>query len=130
MKYVFFIDPLLREIENSGFTCHISNIPTSPVGYADDLSVCSTSKYNLDNAMKLVCKVRNFTLGKDKEKEKIEYNHAGVQKTVSLGIQCPEQTTASVEDIEHSMLCQVLVSKQWCMYDNLHYHFSGPLLFP
>ena len=64
LKYVAFIDPLLREIGNSGFTCHISNIPTSTVGYADDLSVCSTSEYNLDNAMKLVynysCKWRFY----------------------------------------------------------------------
>ena len=55
---------LLREIESSGLTCFISEIPTSPVGYADDLSVCSTSKYKLNKAMKLVyeysCKWRFF----------------------------------------------------------------------
>ena len=55
---------LLREIQSSGLTCLISEIPTSPVGYANDLSVCSTSKYKLDKAMKLdyeySCKVEIF----------------------------------------------------------------------
>ena len=64
LKYVAFIDPLLREIEHSGLAYCIARVPTSPVGYADDLSVCSTSKCNLDQSMKVVyeysCKWRFF----------------------------------------------------------------------
>ena len=47
LKYAAFIDPLLREIENSGFVSRILNIPSSPVGYADYLSLCSLSKFNM-----------------------------------------------------------------------------------
>ena len=47
-------DPLLREIESSGYVCRISNVPASPVSYADDLSVCSFSKYNLDKVLRIV----------------------------------------------------------------------------
>ena len=38
LKYAAFINPLLRDIENSGFICCIINTPASPIGYADDLS--------------------------------------------------------------------------------------------
>ena len=110
LKYAAFIDPLLREIENSGLCFRISNIPAGPVGYADDLSVCSVSKNYLDRALDLVykysckwrfyynanksavmvygeskreaernSKFRNFKLGKDKVKEKTEYDHVGVK---------------------------------------------------
>ena len=54
LKYAAFIDPLLREIEDSGYVCRIINIPSSPVGYADDLSVCSLSKYNIDKVLDIV----------------------------------------------------------------------------
>ena len=64
LKYVAFIDPLLREIENSGLAYCIADVPTSPIGYADDLSVCSTAKCNLDQTMDMVynysCKWRFF----------------------------------------------------------------------
>ena len=54
LKYAAFIDILLREIETSGYVCHISNISVSPVAYADDLSACCLSKYNLDRVLKMV----------------------------------------------------------------------------
>ena len=56
LKYATFIDPLLREIESSGFCCRILDIPVSPVGYADDLSLCSLSKFNLDCILEVVYK--------------------------------------------------------------------------
>ena len=110
LKYAAFIDPLLREIENSRLCLCIINIPAGPVGYADDLSVCSVSKNYLDRTLDLVykysckwrfyynanksavmvygeskreaernAKFRNFKLGKDKVKEKVEYDHVGVK---------------------------------------------------
>ena len=54
LKSAAFIDSLLREIENSGF-CHCI-IPVGPVGYGDDLSVCSLSKNNLGSTLDLVYK--------------------------------------------------------------------------
>ena len=64
LKYAAFIDPLLREIENSDYVCRTLNIPSSPVGYADDLSLCSLSKHKLDGALRMVyvysCKWRFF----------------------------------------------------------------------
>ena len=56
LKYAAFIDPLLREIENSRLCLRIINIPAGPVGYADDLSVCSVSKNYLDRTLDLVYK--------------------------------------------------------------------------
>ena len=110
LKYAAFIDPLIRELEVSGLCHRISDIPVGPVGYADDLSVCSLSKFKLDRALDLVykylckwrfyynasksavmiygekkresvrnSKFRNFQLGKDKVKERIEYDHVGVK---------------------------------------------------
>ena len=64
LKYVAFIDPLLREIENSRFCCCTVDIPVCPVGYADDLSVCGLPKHNLDCtldlAYKYYCKCRFY----------------------------------------------------------------------
>ena len=110
LKYSAFIDPLLREIQSSEYVCRILRIPSSPVGYADDLSLCSLSKFNMDQVLKIVynyscrwrfhynasksaimvygeskriasrnAKYRNFQLGKEKVKEKIEYDHVGVK---------------------------------------------------
>ena len=56
LKYTAFIDPLLREIEGSGFCHRIIDIPVRPVGYADDLSVCSLSKTTLDRTLDVVYK--------------------------------------------------------------------------
>ena len=56
LKYTAFIDPLIREIENSNLGCSVVGIPTSPVGYADDMATCSTSKQRLDRALQMVSK--------------------------------------------------------------------------
>ena len=54
LKYVAFIDPLLKKIEHSGLAYCIADVPNSPVGYADILSVCSISKCNLDQTMNMM----------------------------------------------------------------------------
>ena len=54
MKYTVFIDSLLRELEQSSLCCTIYHIPSSPVGYADDLAACTLNKYKMDQVMKLV----------------------------------------------------------------------------
>ena len=64
LKYTAFIDQLLKEIEASGYVFRILAIPASPVGFADDLSLCSTSKYNTDKVLNIVnrysCKWRIY----------------------------------------------------------------------
>ena len=105
LKYVAFIDPLLREIENSGLAYCIADVPMSP-----DLSVSSTSKCNFHQTMKMMynysckwrffhnpdknaimvygerknkaakrSKYRNFSLGGVKVKERSEYDHVGIK---------------------------------------------------
>ena len=56
MKYTVFIDSLLRELEESSLCCSIYRIPTSPVGYADDLAASTVNKYRMDNVMGTVYK--------------------------------------------------------------------------
>ena len=59
LKYTAFIDPLIRELEDAEISCHIAVIPTSPVGYADDMATSSTSKHNLDRALTIVTEYSN-----------------------------------------------------------------------
>ena len=54
MKYTVFIDSLLRDLTTNGMCCTIYRIPTSPVGYADDLAACTLNKNRMDNVMKVV----------------------------------------------------------------------------
>ena len=54
LKYIAFIDPLLRKLEESDTVCSVVGIPTSPVGYADDMATCSISKTKLDKALNIV----------------------------------------------------------------------------
>ena len=54
LKYVAFIDPLLRNLENSGLGCEIAGIPTNPVGYADDLASACLSKCNVDQSLTII----------------------------------------------------------------------------
>ena len=56
MKYTVFIDSLLRELSTDGTCCSIYRIPTSPVGYADDLAACTLNKHKMDNVMRIVYK--------------------------------------------------------------------------
>ena len=69
MKYTVFIDALLRQLSANNTCCSIYRIPTSPVGYADDLAACTLNKYKMDQVMKVVyqhsCTWRyNFNPGK------------------------------------------------------------------
>ena len=54
LKYVAFIDPLVRELENSNLGCNIAGIRTSPIGYADDMATASLSKVNVDKSLVLI----------------------------------------------------------------------------
>ena len=69
MKYTVFIDSLLRELEDSELCCSIYQVPSSPVGYADDLAACTRNKHRMDKVMDIVyqhsCKWRfSFNPGK------------------------------------------------------------------
>ena len=59
LKYTTFMDPLLRDLENSKLGCSVSGVPTNPVGYADDMATCSVSKTKLDQALVLVSNYSN-----------------------------------------------------------------------
>ena len=59
LKYTAFIDPLIRSLEASGLGCQVVGIPTSPVGYADDMAACSLSKQKLDRSLELVTEYSN-----------------------------------------------------------------------
>ena len=54
LKYTAFIDPLIRKLELSGLGCKIIDIPTSPVGYADDMASASLSKLNTDKSLNII----------------------------------------------------------------------------
>ena len=54
LKYTTFIDPLLRQIERSGLGCCISDIPSSPLGYADDMATACLSKSRIDQVLNMV----------------------------------------------------------------------------
>ena len=54
LKYTVFINSLLNELKCSGLCCKLYRTTSTPVGYADDLATCSTSKYNLDKAINVV----------------------------------------------------------------------------
>ena len=54
LKYTAFIDPLLREIEESGMGCFISGIPTSPLGYTDDMAAACLTKAKIDYVLRMI----------------------------------------------------------------------------
>ena len=54
LKYTAFIDPLIREIERSGHGCCITGIPTSPLGYANDIATACFSKGKIDRVLEMV----------------------------------------------------------------------------
>ena len=53
IKYVSFVNPLIQELIASKLCSVVSEIPTSPVGYADDLATASTAKCNVDMVMRI-----------------------------------------------------------------------------
>ena len=54
LKYVAFIDPLLRSLEESRLGCQIANINVNPIGYADDMASACTSKANTDKSLSMI----------------------------------------------------------------------------
>ena len=68
-KYVAFIDALLNTLEQSKLCCTIMKIPSTPVGYADDVATACISKLRTDKVLQTVhdfgCKWRfNFNANK------------------------------------------------------------------
>ena len=52
VKYISFINTLIVDLEESNLCCVVSSIPTTPVGYADDLATASVAKCNVDMVMR------------------------------------------------------------------------------
>ena len=50
-KYVAYINSLIEDLSRSGMCCEIYKIPSSPVGYADDVASCCLSKYKIDKIL-------------------------------------------------------------------------------
>ena len=53
-KYVALINDLLQSLEQSKLCSTISIIPSTPVGYADDVATANTSKTKTDKTLQLV----------------------------------------------------------------------------
>ena len=53
LKYTAFIDPLIREIEESGLGYFFAVMQPNPVSYADDMSVCTLRKHKMDLILKM-----------------------------------------------------------------------------
>ena len=53
VKYISFINSLISELESSRCCCYIGNIPSTPVGYADDLASASVSKNKVDKVLRI-----------------------------------------------------------------------------
>ena len=55
-KYVAFINALLDTQEKSNLCCSIEKIPSTPVGYADDVATACISKLKTDGVLQIVYK--------------------------------------------------------------------------
>ena len=53
LKYVAFIDPLLRKIQHSDVGCSVVDIPACPLGYADDMAAACQSRLKLDETLRI-----------------------------------------------------------------------------
>ena len=113
VKYTAFINSLIVTLETSGLCSTIYRVPSSPVGYADDVAACTKSKRKMNQVMDVVdthgntwrysfnakksavlvfgetkrerqigCANRTFSLGTDRVKEKLYYDHVGVKTCV------------------------------------------------
>ena len=56
LKYVAFIDPLLRNLERSEMGCRVGGVPSNPVGYADDMATANLSKASTDRSLGIISK--------------------------------------------------------------------------
>ena len=54
VKYTVYIDSLIVSLERSNLCCGIYRVKSSPVGYADDMAACTTSKRKMDLVMEKV----------------------------------------------------------------------------
>ena len=55
-KYVAFVNGLLETLEQSRLCCTIGRIPSTPVGYADDVTTACISKLKTDKTLQIVHK--------------------------------------------------------------------------
>ena len=53
-KYVAFVNGLLEVLEQSRLCCTIGRIPSTPVGYADDVATACITKLRTDKALQIV----------------------------------------------------------------------------
>ena len=54
LKYTMFINSLLVQLKESGYRCKIYQMPSTLVGYADDLAAGCINERKLNNVMKIV----------------------------------------------------------------------------
>ena len=54
VKYTAFINSLLVILNNSDLCCKIARIPSTPLGYADDMAAATTSKHKIDRVLSIV----------------------------------------------------------------------------
>ena len=54
VKYTAFIDSLITTLEATKMCSAIYRVPSSPVGYADDVAACTVSKRRMDRVMNVV----------------------------------------------------------------------------
>ena len=54
IKYTAFINSLIVSLKDSGLCCCVKRIPSTPVGYADDLAACCRNERKLERTLKVV----------------------------------------------------------------------------
>ena len=54
LKYIAFIDSLIRTLENSRICCTMGRMNTTPLGYADDMATATVSKLAMDKVFSIV----------------------------------------------------------------------------
>ena len=54
MKYTIFVNSLLVKLKDSDLCCKIYDTPSTPLGYANDIATCCSSKNRTDRAMSIV----------------------------------------------------------------------------
>ena len=56
IKYVVFVNNLLVELKEARICCTIHKIPSSPLGYADDIAAASILRIKVDQVLDIVHK--------------------------------------------------------------------------
>ena len=106
-KYVAFINELIVDLEESQLCCRISGIPTSPVGYADDLATATLSKRKTDKLHDLVYEYGN--------RWRFQFN-AGKSAVLVFG-ESKNDHDKAIKDRGFKLGCQRVIEK--CTYDHV-----------